>query len=332
MISVPLESQIDVISASKHGSVIDSHVTENKNYQHEHGLSGWVSYVLTQQQQQWLLLNRDPLCNGQSANNTTSPSTTINTSVSEPTDLSSHNKSIQDSNDYSTVLDTLVSSSSGRMQSVSKKCPPLLKHSKLAANKVTAARAHPFSSEGTTKAVNKKRPFRAAPPIPIAKHNESDSRPIGEREHSYAHIVDGLSPPEDGDSAVFVDSTSPPHTAAAKKHKSTSKTTSNPTTNSTSTTTTTVTIEELESSVYSTPIPDGIKNYRRMTASKNTDAATSKAAVTAATITKEKYIRPKSALGLYPPLDDIYTSSCNSSPSSVRKKIDKSRPVSSHYN
>ena len=70
-----------------------------------------------------------------------------------------------------------------------------------------------------------------------------------------------------------------------------------------------------------------------MTEGKNKDGLKSKAAAAAAVAAaKEKYLRPKSALGLYPPLDDIYTSSCPSSPLSVKKKINKTRPVSAHYN
>ena len=242
----------------------------------------------------------------------------MNTSVSEPIALSSRNKPVRNSSDYSTVADAIESSQShGRMHSVSKKCPPLLKHSK----STVIQSVHPFSGANATnsvsKAVNQNKPQRVAPPIPFAKQIESDPRTSSELEHSYAHIVD--EPPEDADSAIFSDPRSPPHTTAKPTHNTTA---------ATATTNTKMVEEEIGSDVYSTPIPDGIKNYRRMTASQNKDAIISKSR----TATNEKYSRPKSALGLYPPLDNIYTSSCNSSPSSVRKKIGKTRPVSAYYN
>ena len=263
-----------------------------------------------------LLLNRDPVSRTQAPTRTT----TINTSVSEPIALSSRSNPVRNSGDYSTVADAIISSQShGRKYSVSKMCPPLLKPSKSAAGQS----AHPFShSADTTNSVNKadnqKRPQRVAPPIPIARQGESDPKTIGE--HNYDNIVDEpLSPPEDADSAISSDPKSPP--------KSTAKTTTSTHTakNTATTATTKMDEEEIGSGVYSTPIPDGIKNYRRMTASQNKDVVISKSKTT----TREKYSRPKSALGLYPPMDDIYTSSCNSSPSSVRKKM---RPVSAYYN
>lgn len=245
----------------------------------------------------------------QTLGNTT---TTMNTSASEPISLSSYAKPLQHSSDYSTVIDAL-GSSAGRMQSVSKKCPPLVKGSK-------STDPHPFSSatNATTSAsklpANQKRSLRPAPPIPIIKQSETDPKLKGELEHSYAHIVDGLSPPEEGNL-----STSPPHTTAAKKTTAKHNTT---VTSDSATSTTTATAEEIEGYLYSTPVPNGMKNYRRMTGSQGKDAKPAK-------VKKEKYIRPQSALGLYPPLEDIYTSSCTSSLSSVRKKT---RPVSAYYN
>ena len=266
-----------------------------------------------------LFLNRDPVSRTQVATNTTTSPTTMNTSVSEPIALCSHNNPARNSSDYSTVIDVIESSRShGRMHSVSKKCPPLLKHSKSA----VVQAAHPFSSStnAANKAVvNQKRSHRAAPPVPIVRQAENDPRAIGELEHSYDNIVDELSPPQDVDSAIFSDPRSPPHSTATKT------TSTHNTTNTTTTTTSKMVEEEIESDVYSTPIPDGMKNYRRMTASQSKDTMISKSK----TATKERYLRPKSAMGLYPPMDDIYTSSCNSSPSSVRKKM---RPVSAYYN
>lgn len=246
---------------------------------------------------------------------------TINTSVSEPIALSSHSKPVQDSSDYSTVVDA-VPSSQGRVQSVSHK--KHLKHSKSAA---AVQSAHPFSTDSTTnptKKPTKKKPLRPAPPIPIAKLSDGDSKQIGELEHSYAHIIDGLSPPEDGE---LVDPTSPQHMAAKLNTATNTVTSDKPTTTATTNTTTRPTVEEIEGGyVYSTPIANGMKNFRRMTASNIKKDSTSEGAAAA----KEKYIRPKSALGVYPPLDsDLYTSSCNSSPLSIRKNIRKTRrPVS----
>ena len=261
-----------------------------------------------------LFLNRDP------ANRTQASTNTMNTSVSVPIALSSHNKAARNSSDYSTVIDAIESyPSHGKTYSVSKKIPPLSKHSTSAAGQS----AHPFSNganatNAVSKAVSQKRPQRVAPPAPIPIASKSDPKAIGELEHSYDNIVDGLSPPEDADSA---DPKSPPNSTA----KTTTST--HTTKNTTTTTATTIMVEEeIESDVYSTPIPDGIKNYRRMTASKQSKDAVISESKTA---TREKYSRPKSALGLYPPMDDIYTSSCNSSPSSVRKKM---RPVSAYYN
>lgn len=290
-----LRRKINVVSALN-SRVNNSHVMLNSHF--EHGVLG-----------------------SQSSKNNPA---TINTSVSEPIALSSHSKPVQDSSDYSTVVDA-VPSSQGRVQSVSNK--KYLKQSKSATAAIQSA--HPFSTDSTTnptKKPTKKKPLRPAPPIPIAKLSDGDSKQIGELEHSYAHIVDGLSPPEDGE---LVDPTSPPH-IAAKLNAATNIVTSDKPTNTTTTTTnitTRPTVEEIEGGyVYSTPIANGMKNFRRMTASNIKKDSTSEGAAAA----KEKYIRPKSALGVYPPLDsDLYTSSCNSSPLSIRKNIRKTRrPVS----
>ena len=248
---------------------------------------------------------------------------TLNTSVSEPIALSAHNKPSSD--EYSTVIDA-IASSSARVHSASKKCPPLVRHYKSAASNQPAT-AHSFSSaDATSKAANQKRPLRVAPPIPTAKH-EIDLRPIGELEHSYAHIVDGLSPPDDPDTTVVINATpaaSPTKTNIT--HNTNNSAAATNTTTATSTASVTFSTTEQDSRVYSTPIPDGMKNYRRMTASKNQDEKSK-----GPKVMKEKYIRPMSALGLYPPLDDIYTSSCASSQSSVRRKTGKPRSVSARY-
>jgi len=264
-----------------------------------------------------IVLNRNP---GNKTAKNIAPSATLNISESEPISL---NKLSRDSGDYSTVIDAIETSSSIRTQSVSKKCPPLHKHSKKTSQ---SSEVHPFSKTGATncssinKAANHKRPPRVAPPIPLASRRDNDPQPIGELEHSYAHIIDGLSPPDDAETARTLDSKSLAHEAARKVLF----VTPHNTTNDPKTKTTTEEQTDKETYVYSSPIPGGMKNYRRMTASKINDATPN-----GATITKE-YTRPQSALGLYPPLDDIYTSSCNSSPSSTRKKIDKSRPVSEY--
>lgn len=243
----------------------------------------------------------------------------MNTSVSEPISLL-HPKSARDSGDYSTVVDAVVVSFKGRKQSVSKRCPPLLKPSK-------SQTAHPFSGASATNAANKpatnhKKPLRTAPPVPIPKQQDRNPRPIGELEHSYDHIADEPSP-VDGNTAALVNPASPPHNSKAAK-KPTSPNTSTSEAAATSKT------EELDGRVYSTPIPSGMKQYRRMTATQNMNKK-----VNGASAEREQYeyTRPKTALGVHPPLDnDLYTSSCNSSPASVRKKFTKTRPVSAHYN
>ena len=266
---------------------------------------------------QYSILHRDPVDAAQKVS--TAPPT-MNTSVSEPISFL-RNKLARDSGDYSTVIDAVVVSSKGRMQSVSsKKCLPRLKDSK-------SQTAHPFSGDSATNATNKSttKPLRVAPPPPIAKQQDGNPRPIGELEHKYDLIVDDTSP-VDGDTATLVNPTSLPHNSTAAKN-----TTATNTTNTTKTTKgATTTKGEVDGHVYSTPIPGGMKNYRRMTATKNMNKTVKG---TSAESEHHQHTRPKSALGLYPPLDsDIYTSSCNSSPSSIRKKFKKTRPVSVNYN
>ena len=230
-----------------------------------------------------------------------------------------HPKSARDSGDYSTVVDAVVVSSKGRK---SKRCPPLL-------NPSTSLIVHPFSGASATIAANKlatnhKKPLRAAPPVPIGKLQDKNPRSIGKLEHSYDHIVDGLSP-VDGDTAASVTPASPPKNSTAAK-----KTTSTNTTTSEAVASTTVAAEELDGRVYSSPIPGGMKQYRRMTGSHNMNKRVKSASEERE---QNQYTRPKSALGIHPPLDsDIYTSSCNSSPALVRKKFTKTCPVSAHYN
>ena len=256
---------------------------------------------------------RNPLCR-------------VPNSASEPTALSAaHNKPlIAASGDYSVVFDAIkLEQPQERKHSVSNM--KRLKKSTLA---VTQS-VHPFSSSVPTNSVGKtvkqKRPLRVAPPIPIVTAQVESNPSASEHDHSYAHIVDGFSQPEDADSAFSSDPRSPPH-ATARTTTSTHSTTSAYTSTTTTTTTaTTATVEEV-GDVYSTPIPNGIKNYRRMTASQNKDALISKSK----SAKRERYNRPQSALGLYPPLDDIYTSSCPSSPVSIRRKNDKPRPVSAY--
>ena len=186
--------------------------------------------------------------------------------------------------------------------------------------------AHPFSISDVTD--RQTRPLRVAPPIPIVAAQIKSNPSASKVDHSYSHILDGLSPPEDADSAFSSDPRSPLSATArttTSTHSTTAANTSTTTSTTTTTTTTTAVVEEV-GDVYSTPIPNGIKNYRRMTASHNKDAMISKSK----SAKKEKYSRPQSALGLYPPLDDIYTSSCPSSPSSIRRKNDKPRPASAY--
>lgn len=261
---------------------------------------------------QYSILHRDLVDAAQKVS--TAPST-MNTSVSEPISFL-RNKPARDSGDYSIVIDAVVVSSKGRMQSVSsKKCLPRLKDSK-------SQTAHPFSGASATNATNKSatKPLRVAPPPPNAKQQGGNPRPIGELEHKYDLIVDDGTSPVDGDTTTLVNPTSPPHNSMAAKN----------TTATNTTTTTTTTKGEKDGHVYSTPIPGGMKNYRRMTATKYMNKTVKG---TSAESEQHQHTRPKSALGLYPPLDsDIYTSSCNSSPSSIRKKFKKTRPVSVNYN